>query len=296
MLVLGVTGDVGAGKSTVTRIFAESGATIINADLIAHEIWRKRDILSQAAERWGEDIILPDGLVNSSRVASIVFSDATEYKWLCHMLHPLIRIEMEKRISALSGFVVAEIPLLFENDVPWWVDVTMFVSASYGVRLTRNRSRGWNEDEISRREVFLLDRNEKISRSDIILRNEGDLSSLVEKVRDLSADLKNLAFLGELSMTLSSREEVSEISSVLLVQKLALNAECHEIVEHGFSDGEMSESRTFQLVFLIFEKDFNHILKSLGERLPGKEIKICLRPVKRPGTLLKKSLPGEIRT
>lgn len=296
MLVLGVTGDVGAGKSTVTRIFAESGATIINADLIAHEIWRKKDILAQAAERWGEDIILPDGLINANRVASIVFSDSTEYKWLCHMLHPLIRIEMEKRISAISGFVVAEIPLLFENDVPWWVDVTMFVSAPYGARLVRNRSRGWNENEISRREVFLLDRNEKISRSDIILRNEGDLASLEDKVRNLSVDLKNLAFLGELSMTLSSREEATEISSFLLGQKLVLNAEFHEMVEYGFSDGSIRESGSFKLVSLIFEKDLNHILKSLGSRLQGKEIKASLMPVKRPGTLLKKFLPGEIRT
>jgi hypothetical protein len=172
----------------------------------------------------------------------------------------------------------------------------MFVSASHGARLTRNRSRGWNENEILRREAFLLDRNEKISRSDIILRNEGDLASLVEKVRDLSEDLKNLAFLGELSMPLSSKEEVSEISSVLIREKLVLNAECHERIVHAFSAGAIRESRTFQLEVLIFEKDFNHIMKILEERLPGKETRACLRPVKRPGTLLKKFLPGEIRT
>lgn len=262
MLVLGVTGDVGAGKSTVTKIFAEYGASTINADHIAHEMWKKKEVLAQAAGRWGEDIILPDGRINPSRVASIVFSDRNEYDWLCNVLHPLIRSEMERRVLSLGGFVVAEIPLLFENGVPWWIDITMYISSSFIERGKRNLSRGWGEDEILRRESFLLDRNEKISMADIVIRNEGPLVSLKENMLSLSSKMKNFAFLSEITIILPSQHEAMILSSCLLSRKLALNVELYPVSTVSVSNQEQRENKHWKLVLLAFQKNFNQILQT----------------------------------
>ena len=295
MLVLGVTGDVGAGKSTVTKIFAEYGASTINADHIAHEMWKKKEVLAQAAGRWGEDIILPDGRINPSRVASIVFSDRNEYDWLCNVLHPLIRAEMERRVLFLGGFVVAEIPLLFENGVPWWIDITMYISSSFIERGKRNLSRGWGEDEILRRESFLLDRNEKISMADIVIRNEGTLVSLKENMLSLSSKMKNFAFLSEITIILPSQHEAMILSSCLLSRKLALNVELYPVSTVSVSNQEQRENKHWKLVLLAFQKNFNQILQTTTDSGVPSVIAPFLKDVKRPGSIWKNYIPEEIR-
>ncbi len=295
MLVLGVTGDVGAGKSTVTKIFAEYGASTINADHIAHEMWKKKEVLAQAAGRWGEDIILPDGRINPSRVASIVFSDRNEYDWLCNVLHPLIRSEMERRVLSLGGFVVAEIPLLFENGVPWWIDITMYISSSFIERGKRNLSRGWGEDEILRRESFLLDRNEKISMADIVIRNEGPLVSLKENMLSLSSKMKNFAFLSEITIILPSQHEAMILSSCLLSRKLALNVELYPVSTVSVSNQEQRENKHWKLVLLAFQKNFNQILQTTTDSGVPSVIAPFLKDVKRPGSIWKNYIPEEIR-
>ncbi len=295
MLVLGVTGDVGAGKSTVTKIFAEYGATTINADHIAHEMWKKGEVLGKAAGRWGEDIIFPDGRINSSRVASIVFSDRNEYDWLCNVLHPLIRSEMERRVLSLGGFVVAEIPLLFENGVPWWIDITMYISSPFIERKKRNLPRGWGEDEILKRESFLLDRSEKISMADIVIRNEGTLESLKENILSLSSKMKNFASLSEITIILPSQREAMILSSCLLERKLALNIELYSVSTLSVSDQKQSENNNWKLVLLAFQKNFNQILKTTKVSGVTSVVAPFLKDVKRPGSIWKKYIPEEIR-
>lgn len=295
MLVLGVTGDVGAGKSTVTRIFAESGATIINADNIAHEIWKNGDVLAKAAGRWGEEVLLPDGRINPIRVASIVFSDRTEYGWLCQMLHPLIRSDMERRISVLEGFVVAEIPLLFENGVPWWIDITMYISAPYMDRQKRNLSRGWEEDEILRRESFLMDRDKKISMADILVRNEGSLDSLKNKIFTLTSQMKDFATLAEISLSLNSHKDAVNLSESVLSKGLALNVEVYPVSTFSVSDKHLKENKSWKLSIITFQKNFNQILMLSEVSGVTIEASPSLKAIKRPGNIWKQNIPEEVR-
>lgn len=211
MLVLGVTGDVGAGKSTVTKIFQEFGAHVIDADGITHEIWKRPEVLHKAIVKWGEDILLPDGRIDAPGIASRVFTDEDDYKWLCSLLHPLVRSEMEKRVSDLEGLVVAEIPLLFENGVPSWIDLTCYVRTSMERRLSRNRTRGWDQEEIRRREKFLLPREEKMGKADLIIDNESDLGKLRAHLKALSERLLLIASLCVIEIGPLSMEDMKRI-------------------------------------------------------------------------------------
>lgn len=211
MLVLGVTGDVGAGKSTVTGIFEDFGATVIDADRITHEIWKRPDVLDKTVLKWGKDILLPEGGIDVPRIASRVFSNRNDYQWICSLLHPLVRSEMEKRVSELEGFVVAEIPLLFENGVPSWIDLTCYVRTSMERRLLRNRSRGWDEEEIRRREKFLLPREQKIKQADLIIDNENDLGTLRARLKLLSERFLLIASLYVIEVGSLSLEDMRKL-------------------------------------------------------------------------------------
>jgi dephospho-CoA kinase len=198
MLVLGVTGDVGAGKSTVSQIWKSLGATIIDADALAHEAWKDTTVLRRASERWGTQVLLGNGHINPSVVASIVFSDMTEYEWVCDMIHPFVRIEMERKVASLQGWVIAEIPLLFENRIPWWVDLSVYVTAPLDLRLARNEVRGWNKEEIERRERFLRNAEEKRAEADLVIRNDSSIDTLEQSLSRYAALFKKMAALCEI--------------------------------------------------------------------------------------------------
>lgn len=161
MLALGVTGDVGAGKSTVSRIWAEMGASVLDADEIVRSLWKRADIIEAASSRWGKDILGEDGVIVPRKIAAKAFSDPEEYRWMCGLLHPPVRVEMERTAASLEGWVVAEIPLLFEGGVPWWIDATAYVTADSALRASRNAARGMDSAELERRETFLLPGEEK---------------------------------------------------------------------------------------------------------------------------------------
>lgn len=295
MLVLGITGDIGAGKSTVSSIIAESGATVINADLVAHEIWKRKEIILKAVERWGDDIIISDDNIDSNMVASLVFRDDKEYKWLCDTLHPLIRMEMEKKVMALDGLIVVEIPLLFENGIPWWVDATMYVSAPYALRLERNKSRGWDDGDIARRESFLFPSKEKMAKADIRVINSGDIHSLRDELINLSARLKDFANLSEISFTVPSKEQALEIASAALREDLVLDAKVKDVYLFRLEEVGRAED-DWEVRFLAFQKRYNAILDFLAPYRVSHGTLPPMKAFKRPGSLWKKYVSSEIRT
>lgn len=197
MLVVGLTGDVGAGKSTVGRIWKELGAAVIDADTLAKDLWKEPDVLQQALNRWGPEIVDHAGKLIPSRVASIVFENPDEYRWLCDLLHPRVRVRLERYVESSNGWIVVEIPLLFEGGIPWWVDMTVYVVAPVETRVARNTHRGWNLAEIHRRESWLLPREEKIGRAHLVLENDRTLECLKTDLAEQAEKLKTMASVCE---------------------------------------------------------------------------------------------------
>jgi dephospho-CoA kinase len=188
-MVIAVTGDVGAGKSEVSRLFGLSGDHWIDTDQVAAELWLEPEIVAAAADRWGgENILDEDGRVLHGAVAERIFTDPKEYTWLMGLLHPRIWTEAKRQIdlffseSGVESWIVVEAPLLFEAGVPSWVSATVFVTARRETRLVRCRARGWDDAELTRREGFFLPSEERMARSDYVIHNDGSLEDLKKKV------------------------------------------------------------------------------------------------------------------
>ena len=194
---IALTGDVGAGKSTVAGLLEGMGGVRLDADAIALEQWRRPDIAQAAARRWGHRVLDPSGGVVRGAVAGRIFTDRTEYDWACELIHPLVMAELERRVAALSPdrWAVAEVPLLFEVGRPSWVAAVVFVTAPRALRIARCRQRGWDEAELTRREAFYLPSDERMALSDFVLNNEGDLASLRREAEAIVREVESRGFL-----------------------------------------------------------------------------------------------------
>ena len=191
---LAITGDVGAGKSTVCDIFESLGATRIDADGIVAELWRRPEVVETAVSRWGTDVLDENGRIAHAQVAARIFDTGgsrTEYEWVNAFLHPLVKAEIRSRVDKrLSGeWFAVEIPLLFEAGVASWVTDIVFVTAPRELRIERCRARGWDEREMERRESFFLPSLERMALSDYIVDNDGDREHVKRAVEAVYADL-----------------------------------------------------------------------------------------------------------
>ncbi len=185
MLTVGLTGDVGAGKSTLAKVWEEMGATVINADKIAREMWKLPDIREKASERWGRDFFEAELGSVFAKIAAKIFSDEKEYMFVSDLIHPATISAIENSVRSSDGWIVVEIPLLFECGRPNWMDYVVYVSAPVEKRSERNMSRGWDENEIKRRESRLMPREVKMAMSDWVLENTGSKEEWETKARDL---------------------------------------------------------------------------------------------------------------
>ena len=185
MLTVGLTGDVGAGKSTLSKVWEEMGAAVIDADRVARDMWQLPDVQKRASERWGSDFFEDDQKSVFAKIAEKIFSDEREYEFVSDLLHPATIAAIEEIVKNADGWVVVEIPLLFECGRPKWLDFVVFASASAKKRVERNASRGWDAAEIKRRESRLMPRDEKIKRSDWVLENSGTKEEWEAKAREL---------------------------------------------------------------------------------------------------------------
>lgn len=184
MAVIAVTGDIGSGKSTVTGILSSLlRLKAVDADKIAAETWTRPDVKDKAVQRWGSSILDSDGNIIKSEIARIIFSDSKEHSFCNSLLHPIVMNEIFS-LSQKSG-LIAEIPLLPETGRPEWIDKAVYVTAGFGSRLKRCReSRGWDYEELKRRESLLLSKNFRMSICDFIIHNEGSLSELKQAVSE----------------------------------------------------------------------------------------------------------------
>ncbi|HON34016.1 MAG: dephospho-CoA kinase [Thermovirgaceae bacterium] len=273
MLVIGLTGDVGAGKSTVSSAWASQGARVISADPIVAELWKRRDLAALAVGRWGRGILNAEGTLDHVALSGFIFGDEEEYRWACGIIHPLVREEMEKRIDGLDGWVVAEIPLLFEKGVPEWVDLTVYIEASEEERVRRNAFRGWDRKELHRRERWLLEPEDKKTRADLVISNDGTLDELVENARDLGS-----RFLSLSSLTRVCFESITPEVSCRLFRELSRD---EKVIEVGIAtDGECEVTGTPRggpdlVVTASVRSCHLEVIKAVAERIGG--VGICVR-------------------
>lgn len=196
MYILGVTGNIGSGKSTISKRLAEHGAVVSHSDDLAKEILQNdSNILKQLSHHFGTDILNESGELQTQILAERAFSSKDEQGFLNQLIHPevkkatLARME-EARESGTQLFVI-DAPLLFEAGVDAITDSVLVVSAEHIFRQGRveKRSQITNAD-FSRRDHLQLSIKEKISRADHVIYNNGSLDELIVKVDELYRQLK----------------------------------------------------------------------------------------------------------
>jgi dephospho-CoA kinase len=195
--VLGVTGGIGSGKTTVARMLAESGARVLDADGIVRAMYAGGDVPRRIARRFGPGVLGEDGSVDRAALARAVFPDAAAREDLEAIVHPEVRRRVEAGIAELreagyDGIVVVDAALLVEAAPPYPLDALLVVTASRETRLARLEARGVPRDEAARRMAAQTSEAERTARADVVVVNDGSLEELARRVeaaiRELGRD------------------------------------------------------------------------------------------------------------
>jgi dephospho-CoA kinase len=185
MLVVGLTGGIGAGKSTVSRLLAEHGAVIVDADLIAREVVEPGGPAYQGVvDRFGKEVLLDDGALDRAALASIVFADASALADLNGIVHPAVGAVIAERLAEeapTDDVVVLDVPLLVESGRTNTAG-TIVVDCPPEEALRRAVARGLPEDDVRRRMANQVSREERLAKADFVVDNSGPESALPAQV------------------------------------------------------------------------------------------------------------------
>lgn len=190
MLLVGLTGGIGAGKSTVSLLLAERGAVIVDADVIARDLQNPGSpVLGQMAERFGDHIISADGTLDRAAVAAIVFGETDDAKAaladLNGIVHPAMQSEIERQIKAQADtdhVVVLDFPLLGENPRH---DIRATIVVDIPVETAVDRlvgQRGMDETDARKRIASQISRDDRLAKATHVVDNSGDLDHLRAEV------------------------------------------------------------------------------------------------------------------
>ena len=183
-MILGITGTIGAGKSTVCKILSKKNIPIVSADDIGHKILQKEEVKEILLKTFG-NIFNENGQVDRKLLADIAFGSKENLEKLNSITHPLIREEIKKQATELEKtypIVACEIPLLFESGWTDLCDKILTVYLSKEETVNRLIIRGMTEDDALRRYEIQMSPEEKIRKSHFSVCNDGNFEKLAFKV------------------------------------------------------------------------------------------------------------------
>lgn len=192
-MIIGLTGSIASGKSTVSEMLKKRGYPIVDADAIARQVVEKESpVLVQIVEVFGNDVLQVDGSLNRPKLGEVVFQNAEKRKQLNSIIHPAIRQEMirqkEHWLRQGATTVIMDIPLLFESKLQSYVDQIVVVSVTPEIQLKRLMARNqFTEEEALARIHSQLPMQEKEQGADAVINNN---HSMGETERQLDAILK----------------------------------------------------------------------------------------------------------
>jgi dephospho-CoA kinase len=203
--IIGIAGGIGSGKTFVGKLFGEEGCLVINSDEMARKVYLDEQVKHTLRQWWGKMVFEPNGDLDRSAVARKIFNIPSERTRLERLVHPIINQQREKLMNAAAHdpnirAYIWDTPLLFETELNKHCDAVVFVDSPPEVRLQRVQARGWNEEELARREKSQMPLDTKRKISDYSLPNgvgpdsAGDVQVVREQVRDvLSRILERVA-------------------------------------------------------------------------------------------------------
>ena len=196
-LEIGLTGGIGSGKSTVSAGLVKRGAVLVDADAIVRDLQKPgKPVFKKMVERWGEKIITNEGDLDRQAVADIVFKNTEELAALNEIVHPLVREEIvnqrEKYIKG-NAPIIPDIPLLIESgyeNLSGIIVVDLHTEEAVE-RLVKYR--GFSREDALNRISSQVDREERLSKADFVIDNNGDLDSLENEIDKAWSSIKGLS-------------------------------------------------------------------------------------------------------
>ena len=196
MKVIGLTGGIGSGKSTVSRFLGEMGAVVLDADKVGHQAYQPgTETWKELVAAFGEDIVAPDSTIDRRKLGAIVFADPEALARLNRIMHPRMFDMMKARIEEYRGqgteVVVLEAAILLEANWTPLVDEVWVTVASESTVVQRTRERtGLPEEQIKARIRSQLSNEERSQQAKVVITNDGDLAELRVKVEELWQELR----------------------------------------------------------------------------------------------------------
>lgn len=190
MAVVGLTGGIGSGKSTVARLFGALGVHWVDADDVAREVVEPgTPALAKIAEHFGQDILLPDGGLDRAALRRIVFDAPEERAWLEGLLHPVIREELMRQLhpdSYALPYVLLVSPLLLETDQHELVEKIVVVDVPVDVQVQRTMARDTNDrEQVERIIAAQMPREQRLQKADNVVDNNLPMADVEQQVEAL---------------------------------------------------------------------------------------------------------------
>ncbi|MBR9729129.1 dephospho-CoA kinase [Shewanella intestini] len=186
--IVGLTGGIGSGKTTVANLFAEKGIELVDADIVAREVVAQGSIgLESIKTHFGVEVISANGELNRQALRELVFNDDKQRQWLNNLLHPLIRQTMMQQVAqAQSEYVILVVPLLFENGLDSLVNTTLVVDISPTLQQQRSAKRD-NTSAAAIQKIInsQMSREQRLAKAQYVIDNQGDVTKLTQQVNQL---------------------------------------------------------------------------------------------------------------
>ena len=189
--IIGILGGICSGKSTVAGEFAKLGCKVIDADIIAHELLDRKDIMERVVGLFGETILNSEEKIDSRKLAGIVFSDSDKLSSLNKIIHPFVLERAEELIEKYYGqsqvkAIVLDMPLLAEVGWDKRCDKLIFVDCKRELRIKRAKKKGvFDENQLKIREKFQISLDNKVSITDNTIDNNSGFSALAKQIANI---------------------------------------------------------------------------------------------------------------
>jgi dephospho-CoA kinase len=194
--LIGLTGGIASGKTTVAKILARLGAAIVDADTLAREVVEPDcDAWKKIIETFGAEVLQADRTLDRQKLRSTIFNDPAARKQLESIIHPRVRALAEERIAqhAAAGYeiIVYEVPLLFEGKLHEWLRPVVLVACDAAVQRRRLEQRDHLSPEAAQKHIDAqMSLEEKRRLADYVIENDGDMADLERQVRAVIEKIK----------------------------------------------------------------------------------------------------------
>lgn len=190
-MIIGITGSIGTGKSTITKYLFNKGYPVLDADKLAREELENKEVIKEIVAYFGESV-LNNGKIDRQRLGEVIFRNKTDREALNRIIHPRVIARIEKEAKQAEGLLFVDVPLLFEAKLEYLFAKIIVVYTSKETQLKRLMARDRINEEYAQAKIAAqMDIEEKKIRADYLVDNEGELENTYKQIENILRRIEN---------------------------------------------------------------------------------------------------------